>query len=153
MRPWRVNKLKKMLTFSSYLEGLRLRHFAPDEFTSYGEREKRGVKNGLPGVDLWENIREPAWVLDALRECLGASITIVSCYRSPEYNAKCQGASDKSFHLRNNAIDFKVKGVSPEDAAARLKKFRAAKMFTGGIGVYKTFVHLDAGLRGKNANW
>ena len=81
MRPWRVNKLKKMLTFSSYLEGLSLRLFAPEEFTSYGEREKRGVKNGLPGVDLWENIREPAWVLDALRECLGASITIVSCYR------------------------------------------------------------------------
>lgn len=146
-------KRTEPLTFAGYLEGLRLRHFSPEEFTEYGERQKGGVTNGLPGVDLWENIREPAWVLDALRECLGASITIVSCFRSPEYNAKCKGASKQSFHLRNNAIDFKVKGVAPEEAAARLKKFRAAKMFVGGVGVYKTFVHLDAGLRGKNANW
>ncbi len=132
--------------YQKLLKGLRLRHFSPQEITSYAHRPG----NTLPPRALWINIIETLWVMDHLRELLGQPITLTSIYRSPSYNRKVGGAS-ASQHLRNRAIDFKVRNVSPTVARNRLLKLRQAGMFKGGIGLYSTFVHVDT--RGSNATW
>lgn len=75
-------------------------------------------------------------------------INIVSAYRSPATNAmlaaKSSGVADNSQHMRGNAMDFFIPGIS-------LAKLRAAAMKkqVGGVGYYPTsgspFVHLDTG--------
>lgn len=75
--------------------------------------------------------------LQRLREYLDKPITIVSGYRSPEYNKKING-SPKSQHLKGRAVDIKVHGVSPEEAARA-----AIELGFKGIGIYNTFTHLD----------
>ena len=55
--------------------------------------------------------------------------------------------------MKGSAIDFQVDGMSPLQVFNRLNKMRYAGCFTGGLGLYSTFVHIDAGLRGRNATW
>jgi uncharacterized protein YcbK (DUF882 family) len=83
-------------------------------------------------------------------EEVGASqpINIVSAYRSPATNAMLRasssGVAENSQHMRGNAMDFFIPGVS-------LSKLRAVAMSkqVGGVGFYPTsgspFVHLDTG--------
>jgi hypothetical protein len=50
------------------------------------------------------------------------------------------------------ALDFKVVGAGgPPDWAKILKRYRDEGMFSGGIGAYGTFVHVDT--RGYRADW
>jgi len=81
---------------------------------------------------------------------VGASqpINIVSAYRSPATNAMLRqsssGVAENSQHMRGNAMDFFIPGIS-------LSKLRAVAMSkqVGGVGFYPTsgspFVHLDTG--------
>lgn len=75
--------------------------------------------------------------LQTLRTRLGRPITINSAYRNPTHNKKVGGASN-SQHLYGKAADIVVKGLTPQQVAAE-----AEKVGFGGIGIYKTFVHLD----------
>jgi uncharacterized protein YcbK (DUF882 family) len=79
--------------------------------------------------------------LQQLRDDLQTPITVTSGYRCPEHNRAVGGAS-KSQHLEGLAADVKAAGYSPQEIAdtAELYGFR-------GIGVYKTFTHLDMGER------
>ena len=139
------------MTYYQFIKALRLRHFSPEEITSYSLRKRSGVQNSPPPESLWENIVVPLWCLDCLRESLGRPITIVSTFRSVRYNATLNGAVSNSQHLRNCAIDFKVKGMRPATAFDRLRVMRDAKIFRGGLGLYPTFVHIDN--RGRCATW
>ncbi|MGA0207488.1 MAG: D-Ala-D-Ala carboxypeptidase family metallohydrolase [Ilumatobacteraceae bacterium] len=138
------------MTYSEFLAGLQLRHFAPSEITSYAGRERNGISNSLPPEDLWLNIVPTLWVVDQLRHYFDAPITLTSIYRSPEYNSAVGGAS-QSEHMRNAAIDLQVKNIEPKDVFNRLSAMRAAGTFAGGLGLYPTFVHIDT--RGRNATW
>lgn len=138
------------MTYSTFLAGLQLRHFDPSEIISYADRKRDGVYNSLPPEDLWRNIVPTLWVLDQLREALGLPITLTSIYRSPAYNRAVSGAS-ASQHLRNAAIDFQVTGMEPDKVFNALSAMRAAKSFSGGIGLYPSFLHIDT--RGTNATW
>jgi uncharacterized protein YcbK (DUF882 family) len=90
-------------------------------------------------------------VLDELRSRLGSPVILNSVYRSPEYTEKIGGVSE-SQHMEFRAADFVVRSSSaPSDWAAVLKQMRAEGVFSGGIGVYNTFVHLDT--RGENVDW
>jgi uncharacterized protein YcbK (DUF882 family) len=79
--------------------------------------------------------------LQALRDKLGRPVTVVSAYRTPEYNTKCGGAP-KSQHLLGKAADIKVKGKTPLDVA-----YAAESVGFTGIGVYthdgNKFTHVD----------
>ena len=79
--------------------------------------------------------------LQKLRDKLGKPITIVSAYRTPEYNKKVGGAP-KSQHMEGTAADIKVSGVTPLAVA----KAAESVGFTG-IGVYthsgNNFTHCD----------
>ena len=77
---------------------------------------------------------------------------LTSVYRSPKYNAAIDGSATKSQHLEFRAADFSVPGKgNPKAWASKLREMRAAGVFSGGIGLYKTFVHVD--VRGANADW
>jgi uncharacterized protein YcbK (DUF882 family) len=74
----------------------------------------------------------------------GREITIISGYRSPEYNAYLRRigrhVAAGSLHMAGLAIDFAIDGIGMGDLC------RAAKLFeAGGVGKYSEFVHIDVG--------
>lgn len=137
--------------FSDLRESMRIRHFSADEFTSYFAVHRRGVTNSEPPRELWQNIGKTLKVVDDLREHLGRPIVLLSSYRSPAYNRAIGDAAPKSLHMQFRALDIAVSGVSPNRVFAILKEWRAAGRFAGGLGLYRTFVHIDT--RGTNATW
>lgn len=60
-----------------------------------------------------------AAVLDPLRRRLGKPIAVSSCYRSPAVNSAV-GGSKTSQHMRGEAADFTVAGMTPEQIAAEI---------------------------------
>ena len=143
--------------FDEFISSLGLRYFKPYEFLVKGGKHSNPNSaafglNSDPPKKLWENISETAKILDELRHRLQRPIVMTSVYRSPEYNSAIGGASN-SLHMKFNAIDFTVRGspIGPSEWAAVLREMRSKGMFSGGIGVYSTFVHLDT--RGTNADW
>lgn len=82
---------------------------------------------------------------------LNRPIVILSSYRSPEYNRAIGDAAPKSLHMQFKALDIAVAGVAPATVFRILKKWRDAGKFKGGLGLYRTFVHIDT--RGINATW
>lgn len=83
--------------------------------------------------------------LQQLRDVIGKPIIINSGYRTKEYNKRV-GGSPNSQHLKGKAADIKVKGISPEELARK-----AQEVGFDGIGIYKTFIHVDT--RGYKARW
>ena len=66
--------------------------------------------------DVMINIIKLAKNLQVLRDAIGKTITINSAYRSPDYNKKIGGVKD-SQHLKGNASDITVKGMTPKEVA------------------------------------
>lgn len=81
--------------------------------------------------------------LQQLRDDLGRSITINSAYRCLAHNTAIGGEKD-SQHMKGNATDITVRGMSPDEVADSCEKF-------DGLGRYDTFTHIDS--RGKRARW
>jgi zinc D-Ala-D-Ala carboxypeptidase len=78
-------------------------------------------------------------IIEQLREFIDYPFIVNSFYRCEEHNKKI-GGSRNSFHLKGQAIDLKING---ENA---LRLIEVARCFgITGVGVYKTFVHLDNG--------
>jgi len=74
----------------------------------------------------------------------GKEITIISGYRSPEYNAYLRSigrhVAAGSLHMAGLAIDFAIGGIGMGELG------RTAKLFSaGGVGKYPEFVHIDVG--------
>jgi len=85
--------------------------------------------------------------LQKLRDEIGKPVIVDSGYRCPERNRKVGGAK-KSQHLRGNAADIYVKGMSMNELADIAEKY----FQDGGLGRYKDgHVHVD--VRGKKARW
>ena len=141
-----------MNTFIDWFAAQRFRNFGAGEFTSYFARERKGVKNSLPSQLLWKIIVPALRIVDELRDSFGKSCTILSSYRSPDYN-KAVGGASSSQHLEFTALDIAFDGISPQVVYDRLLEWRKAGKFTGGLGIYpsSSFVHIDT--RGRNATW
>ena len=74
----------------------------------------------------------------------GKEITIISGYRSPEYNAYLRSigrhVAAGSLHMAGLAIDFAIDGIGMGEL------YRTARAFAaGGVGKYPEFVHIDVG--------
>jgi uncharacterized protein YcbK (DUF882 family) len=76
--------------------------------------------------------------LDELREACGFSFTVTSGYRSPEHSIEKRKAKAGT-HAQGIAADIKVSG----GAQRRIIVEEALKLGFNGIGVAKTFVHVD----------
>jgi hypothetical protein len=81
--------------------------------------------------------------LQQLRDDLGCSITINSAYRCLAHNTAIDGEKN-SQHMKGNATDIVVDGMTPDEVADSCEKF-------DGLGRYNTFTHLDS--RGRRARW
>ena len=138
-------------TFKTWFDRHGFRHFKADEFTSYFEVERRGVRNSPPPRELWMNIVPALRIVDQLREDIRRPVIILSSYRSPGYNKAIDGAATQSHHMKFQALDIAVSGHMPQEVHRRLSLMRGAGDFKGGLGLYNTFVHIDT--RGHNASW
>lgn len=86
-------------------------------------------------------------ILQKVRNHFGKAVTITSAYRTPGKN-KAVGGTTYSQHLYGTAADIKVQGVTPKKVAAYVEKLMPNK---GGIGIYKTFTHVD--VRAVKSRW
>jgi hypothetical protein len=158
-----------------FIDGLELRYFKGRELTPLWDRTRTAqrarhglvkagetVTNGVPPRRLWANIVEPLVVLDEIRHQCQNALYLTSTYRSPRYNAAVGGAPNSN-HMQFAAIDFHAVGqrVSPRTLAQLARGMRGKKFknpetntwftFVGGIGLYASFVHIDA--RRDQADW
>ena len=86
-------------------------------------------------------------ILHEIREHFNSPVMITSGYRTESHNKKVGGAK-KSMHLDGRAADIVVKNVSPSKVAAYAERLMPEK---GGIGEYRTFVHID--VRKEKSRW
>ena len=128
-----------------------LRYLAPGEIIRPHLKERSGVPCGIPPKEYWTNILPTLEAADELRGRLGVPLLrINSAYRSPAYNAECPGAVPGSQHTFNRALDL-VYDCPSEEAFSAALALRAEGFFTGGLGLYDGFIHLDT--RGRDATW
>jgi lysozyme family protein len=132
-----------------------LKHFKPEEFLFLGNSHKTAPpasRNTEPDRSLWPNILPLVRTLVAFRTAIGQPVVFNSVYRNAAYNAYVGGERD-SQHMKFKACDFHVTsgGSTPEDWAALLRNLRQQGVFSGGIGLYPRFVHVDT--RGFNTDW
>lgn len=142
----------------TFVDQLGLRHIRGSELSWLWTRSRKLVVNSVPPSHLWPNIIHPLVVLDEIRERLGRPVRITSSYRSPAYNTAV-GGELMSYHKLFAAIDFTTP-AGPEAASRVARQLRGTRLklpgggsfiWKGGIGIYPTFVHIDA--RGVDANW
>ncbi|MDQ8191704.1 YcbK family protein [Roseibacillus persicicus] len=137
-------------TYEDFIASFALRHIRPHELINPHRQTTRGIENTLPPQHLWSKMPASLFVADEIRERLGRPLNLItSAYRSPAYNKACGGAS-KSWHTQNTALDLVYEG-GPKEAYAIACQLRDEGFFRGGIGLYRTFIHIDT--RGKNATW
>lgn len=137
--------------YEAFLAAHPLRYLSPHEIIRPHFKKRGDVICGLPPRELWNNLLPTLRVADELRARLHSPLRIVvSAYRSPQYNAKCPGASKHSQHLQNHALDL-IFDCGPEEAFAMAQQLRNEHKFTGGLGLYDSFIHIDT--RPRNATW
>ena len=100
----------------------------------------------------FQNVKELAENLQALRDYYGKAVRITgSGYRTPKHNKKVGGA-EHSQHLTASAADINVEGEKPSDVYRTIENLiKEGKMKQGGLGLYENFVHYD--IRGRRARW
>ena len=88
-------------------------------------------------------------LLQAIRDKIGKSITIMSGYRCEKHNQKVGGAKH-SQHVLGNAADIKIAGMDAHEVQhwLVLNFNKECK----GIGCYDTFTHIDV-RDGASARW
>jgi lysozyme len=140
-----------------HIEALNLSHFGFREFLFLGGSHNtpghrcHGL-NALPPRSSWSNLDKTALVLDELRKRLAAPVRLNSLYRNQAYNSCLSGAAAESQHKQFRAADFTASdGRGPAHWRAVLREMRDEGFFSGGIGIYNTFVHVDT--RGTPADW
>lgn len=129
-------------------------NFSAAELLYRGGSNGAGDCAGLntdPPEELWQNAIALTKLLQAIRQEFGAPVRISSCYRSPAYNT-CIGGATGSQHKQFTAADITIAdGNTALSWHKRILAMQNAGVFVGGLGKYKTFVHVD--VRGTNANW
>jgi uncharacterized protein YcbK (DUF882 family) len=134
--------------FQQLLDKWGIRHFTAKEFFYRGASDEKLKLNTDPPAKLWPNMESAAKVLDEARRRLGAPIRLTSIFRNEAYNRRIGGVRN-STHCRFIAADCVA--AQPAKLYLVLLDLRREGMFKGGLGLYRSFVHLDT--RGHNATW
>lgn len=95
-------------------------------------------QKSMPSFYVLENLWALANRLQTLRDTVfqGKQVIITSAWRDEDYNRKI-GGSTGSKHILGQAADIFVKGMPPSKVQLLLKRF------SGGLGAYKNFTHVD----------
>lgn len=88
------------------------------------------------------------FMLDALRGLIGRPCRVNSGYRTPEHN-KAEGGAPSSGHLTGEAVDIGTRGWTERERCDLI--LYALKLGFTGIGIAKTFIHLD--IKNRRASW
>lgn len=78
-------------------------------------------------------------LLQKIRDHFGKAVIINSAYRTEAHNKSIGGAT-YSQHKYGLAADIHINGVTPKEIAAYVEALLPS---SGGIGIYKSFVHID----------
>jgi hypothetical protein len=145
--------------FCEFIDSLALPNFRGAEMLAGFRRTRGGVRNSTPPRELWPNIVPALVVAQEIRNQVGR-LDITSSYRSQSYNVAVSGAHN-SFHVQFRALDLVPALVSVlrlhiVAQSMRGKKFfnphtKKQFIFAGGIGKYKSFVHIDD--RARATDW
>lgn len=76
------------------------------------------------------------------RICGNYPIKVISAYRTPEWNRKIGGAS-KSQHVQGRALDLNPPTNLTIKQFYNLVKSNCKELGINGIGLYRTFIHID----------
>ncbi len=128
-------------------------HFNWRELLEKGASNTGKGINSDPPEELYGNVVPLVNALENIRKEIGAPVKLISVYRNREYNDHVGGAKN-SRHMQFDAADFQVLGNnvgSPTDWSDIAKRLRREGVFEGGVGTYRTFVHVDT--RGTRADW
>ena len=100
------------------IEGYAGQFFTWAELTASAAARRLGLDN-TPPPEAQAALRDlVANVLDPLRAALGRPVKVNSGYRAPAVNAAVKGHSNTSQHMRGEAADIAVPGMSAEHLAA-----------------------------------
>lgn len=99
-----------------------------------------------------------ARLFEEVRSLLGTQpIVILSGYRTPAYNSTLEGSALNSQHVQGRAVDISHPTLSAREVYIRIvsAQRRGHVRDLGGIGLYKTFVHIDVRPKpnGRLARW
>jgi hypothetical protein len=137
--------------YTRYLASLKLQRVEPQQVIAAHAKQKGVVWNRLPPKQWWTRMGYTVRVVDRIAVYLNMPVEeIVSAYRSPVYNAQCEGAKVGSWHQANVAVDVKFPARASAITAAS-RNLRDRGLFKGGVGGYGSFTHIDT--RGVNVNW
>lgn len=78
-------------------------------------------------------------LLQKIRNHFGKAVIINSAYRTEAHNKSIGGAT-YSQHKYGLAADIHINGVTPKEIAAYVETLMPS---SGGIGIYKSFTHVD----------
>lgn len=87
-------------------------------------------------------------VLEKIRVHFGKAVTINSGYRTDYHNDRTKDAAKFSQHKYGLAADITVKGIAPKEVAEYAETILVGM---GGIGIYKSFTHID--VRKTKSRW
>lgn len=100
--------------------------------------------------DVFENVKELAFNLQIIRDCIEKAINLTNAYRSLSHNRSI-GSKDTSQHIKGNAADLQVDGIEPNYLYTIIEDLiLKGKIKQGGLGLYNTFVHYDIFFDGVN---
>jgi uncharacterized protein YcbK (DUF882 family) len=138
-------------TLQARLDAHGVKFFSARELLTFGASHHAGpVQNSLPPVNLLPNLLSIAIIANMLRTRFGHPIRVLSAYRSPRYNDAIGGAAN-SMHLQARALD-----LAPSDPTKIrqwiefLEKEHVLRTWDGGLGVYRSFCHID---NGRHRKW
>ena len=86
-------------------------------------------------------------ILEKIRVHFGRPVHINSAYRTPAKN-KAVGGAAQSQHMYGLAADITIQGVTPSQIASYAETLLPG---TGGVGIYKSFTHID--VRRTKSRW
>ena len=135
--------------YAEWLAGQDLKFNFGAELAALADRKRGPITNDTPPVESWHRIIPTVQVIEKVREQFGP-VTITSAYRALAYNLAV-GGEKASWHMKNVACDIQCRQATPEQVGQFLKNLRATGFFSGGIGIYGSFVHVDT--RGTNVDW
>lgn len=116
----------------------------------YFEDSELASKDGKPSPYGPMNVQMPLLeLLNSLRAAYGKPLVVNSAYRSPEHN-KAVGGVPNSYHTQGLAADIRPTEAHKDDLRV-LRDICNRLNSEGGVGLYDTFVHVDA--RGFRARW
>ena len=146
-----VARERELHGYAEFLAGLKLRNISPKMVIEAHAKRRGDVWNALPPRKMWRNIAPTLKAIDLVASELGQPPKeLISIYRSPDYNARCAGARRGSWHQMNVAVDMEFH-TAASTVAQVTRQIRSRGHFSGGVGRYSGFTHIDT--RGQNIDW